>query len=280
VEFRTQRIEERRRAWQRFSVYHQSVLAIERRQYNLDRFKEIIAVSGRVKDDLMRTYSIPEHRIKVIYNGVDPIRFTPNGREQARVAVRDQWGIPRAAAVVLFIGSGFRRKGLDRLLSIWQSQRLQQTWLLVVGDDAGIAHYKKLAATVGEGRIIFTGRQTEVERYYAAADLIALPAVQEAFGNVVLEALSSGLPVLVSREVGAAELLSGALVQGIVDRPENSVELEGKLVALLEHAADPELIREAITTAARFTWQNHLRELEGCLSRVALSRSGDRANVA
>jgi glycosyltransferase involved in cell wall biosynthesis len=107
-----------------------------------------------------------------------------------------------------------------------------------------------------------------------------LPAVQEAFGNVVLEALSSGLPVLVSREVGAAELLSGALVQGIVDRPENSVELEGKLVALLEHAADPELIREAITTAARFTWQNHLRELEGCLSRVALSRSGDRANVA
>jgi UDP-glucose:(heptosyl)LPS alpha-1,3-glucosyltransferase len=270
----------RRRAWQRFSVYHQSVLAIERRQYNLDRFKEIIAVSGRVKDDLMRTYSIPEHRIKVIYNGVDPIRFTPNGREQARVAVRDQWGIPRAAAVVLFIGSGFRRKGLDRLLSIWQSQRLQQTWLLVVGDDAGIAHYKKLAATVGEGRIIFTGRQTEVERFYAAADLLALPAVQEAFGNVVLEALSCGLPVLVSREVGAAELLSGALVQGIVDRPENSVELEGKLVALLEHAADPELIREAITTAARFTWQNHLRELEGCLSRVALSRSGDRANVA
>jgi len=270
----------RRRAWQRVSVYHQSVLAIERRQYNLDRFKEIIAVSGRVKDDLMRTYSIPEHRIRVIYNGVDPIRFTANRREQARVAVRDQWGIPRAAAVVLFIGSGFRRKGLDRLLSIWQSQQLQKTWLLVVGDDTGIARYKKLAATVGEGRIIFTGRQTEVERYYAAADLIALPAVQEAFGNVVLEALSCGLPVLVSREVGAAEVLSGALVQGIVDRPENPVELERKLVALLEHAADPELIREAITAAARFTWHNHLRELEGCLFRVALSKSGHRANVA
>ena len=270
----------RRRAWQRFSVYHQSVLAIERRQYDLDRLKEIIAVSARVKDDLMRTYSIPEHRIRVIYNGVDPIRFTAKGRDQARAAVRDQWGIPREARVVLFIGSGFRRKGLDRLLSIWQSPRLQKTWLLVVGDDAGIARYKELAARVGEGRILFTGRQSEVERYYAAGDLIALPAVQEAFGNVVLEALSSGLPVLVSREVGAAEVLSGALVQGIVERPENPVELERKLVALLDRAADPELIREAIAAAARFSWQNHLRELEACLSQVAVYKSDGRTNVA
>jgi UDP-glucose:(heptosyl)LPS alpha-1,3-glucosyltransferase len=270
----------RRRAWQNLSIYHQSVLAIERLQYSVEGFKKIIAVSGKVKDELMRIYSIPEHRIRVIYNGVDPTRFTPNRREKARVVIRDQWGIPRAAAVVLFIGSGFQRKGLDRLLSFWQSPRLQKTWLLVVGDDAGMAHYKKLAETVGQGRIVFTGRQTDVESYYAAADLMALPAVQEAFGNVVLEALSSGLPVLVSREVGAAEVLSGALLQGIVDKPEDPIELERKLVALLEHAADPELIREATAVAARFSWQNHFRELEDLLFKVASSRCGDRANVA
>jgi UDP-glucose:(heptosyl)LPS alpha-1,3-glucosyltransferase len=270
----------RRRTWQKVSIYHQSVLAIERRQYSANGFKEIVAVSGKVKDDLMRIYSIPEHRIRIIYNGVDPIRFTPDRREKARVIIRDQWAIPRAAAVVLFIGNGFQRKGLDRLLAIWQSQRLQKTWLLVVGDDAGINRYKKLAETVGQGRILFTGRQADIESYYAAADLLALPAAQEAFGNVVLEALSSGLPVLVSREVGAAELLSGALLQGIVDKPEDSVELERKLVALLEHAADPELIREAKTVAARFSWDNHFRELEDLLAKVASSRCGDRANVA
>ena len=270
----------RRRAWQKVSIYHRSVLAIERRQYSAGGFKEIIAVSGKVKEDLMRIYSIPEHRIRVIYNGVDRIRFTPGQRENARVVIRDQWRIPRAAAVVLFIGSGFQRKGLDRLLAIWESERLQKTWLLVVGDDAGITRYKKLAETVGQGRIIFTGRQTDVESYYAAADLVALPAAQEAFGNVVLEALSSGLPVLVSREVGAAELLSGALLRGIVDKPEDSVELERKLVALLEHAADPELIREAQTIAARFSWDNHFRELENLLFKVASTRCGDHANVA
>ncbi|HUC97166.1 MAG TPA: glycosyltransferase family 4 protein [Candidatus Polarisedimenticolaceae bacterium] len=269
----------RRRTWQKLSIYHRSVLAIERRQYSANRFTEIVAVSGKVKDDLMRIYSIPEHRIRVIYNGVDPTRFTPDRREKARGIIRDQWAIPRDAAVVLFIGNGFQRKGLDRLLAVWQSQRLQKTWLLVVGDDAGINRYKKLAETVGQGRILFTGRQADVESYYGAADLLALPAAQEAFGNVVLEALSSGLPVLVSREVGAAELLTGALLQGIVDKPEDPVELERKLVALLEHAADPELINEAKTVAARFSWQNHFRELEALLFEVASTRCGGRADV-
>ena len=270
----------RRRAWQQLSIYHRGVLSVERRQYGVGGFKEIIAVSAKVKGDLMRTYSIPEHRIRVLYNGVDPIRFNPERREKARVVIRDQWGIPRAAPVVLFIGSGFQRKGLDRLLSIWQSPRLQNTWLLVVGDDARMARYKKLAETAGQGRVVFTGRQTDAASYYAAADLMALPAAQEAFGNVVLEALSSGVPVLVSSEVGAAEVLSGALLQGIVEKPDDPVELEAKIVALLEHAAEPELIKEATTLAARFSWQNHFRQLEDLLFAVVSSRCGVCANVA
>ena len=83
-----------------------------------------------------------------------------------------------------------------------------------------------------------------------------------------------------SREVGAAEVLSGALLQGIVDNPEDPVKLEAQLVAILEHAGDPELIREATTVAARFSWQNHLRELEDLLVKIGASRRGHRANVA
>jgi glycosyltransferase involved in cell wall biosynthesis len=108
---------------------------------------------------------------------------------------------------------------------------------------------------------------------------MALPAAQEAFGNVVLEALSSGVPVLVSSEVGAAEVLSGALLQGIVEKPDDPVELEAKMVALLEHAAEPELIKEATTLAARFSWQNHFRQLEDLLFAVVSSRCGACANV-
>ncbi|MGH7783750.1 MAG: glycosyltransferase family 4 protein, partial [Candidatus Binatia bacterium] len=210
----------RRRLWQRFSIYHQSILAIERRQFHSNRYKQVIAVSEEVKKDLMRYYEIPENKICVLYNGVDENRFHPSRRMEARPLIRQRWGIPADVALVLFVGSGFRRKGLDRLLSIWKSPRLKDTWLLVVGDDARMPWYKAWGESVAQRRIVFAGRQSDIENYYAAADIVALPAIQEAFGNVILEALASGLPVLVSRAAGAAEVLSEPLCHGIVTKPE------------------------------------------------------------
>ena len=95
---------------------------------------------------------------------------------------------------------------------------------IVIGDDGRLPRYRARADRVALGRIIFTGRRNDVENYYAAADAVALPSLQEAFGNAVLEALASGLPVLVSREVGAAEIIQGPLAQGIVERPEDPGE--------------------------------------------------------
>ena len=264
-----------RRLWQRVSIYHRSVLAIERRQYQKGRYKKILAVSEEVKRDLMMNYQVPEHCITVLYNGVDRNRFHPDRRDQARASIRTRWRIPADAPVVLFVGNGFRRKGLDRLLSVWNSARLKDIWLIVVGDDARIARYKSWGGRVGQGRIIFTGRQSDVENYYAAADLLALPALQEAFGNVILEALSSGLPVIVSREVGAVEVLSGALQEGIVDRPGDPIDLENKLLALLKRKDDPEFKKTASLVGAEFSWPNHFRRLEKILTRVAREASGD-----
>jgi UDP-glucose:(heptosyl)LPS alpha-1,3-glucosyltransferase len=265
----------RRRLWQQVSIYHRSILAIERRQYQQGQYKKILAVSEEVKRDLMVNYQVPEHCIAVLYNGVDRNRFHPGRRDQARASIRTRWRIPADAPVVLFVGNGFRRKGLDRLLSVWDSARLKDTWLFVVGDDARIARYKAWGDRVGQGRVIFTGRQSDVENYYASADVLALPAVQEAFGNVVLEALSSGLPVIVSREVGAVEVLSGALQEGIVDRPGDPTDMENKLLALLKRKDDPEFKKTASLIGAEFSWLNHFRRLEAILTRVASDTSGD-----
>jgi UDP-glucose:(heptosyl)LPS alpha-1,3-glucosyltransferase len=269
----------RRRLWQRASIYHRSVLAIERRQYQKGGYKEILAVSTEVKRDLMMNYQVPEHCITVLYNGVDPNRFHPNRRDQAHALIRERWKIPADAPLVLFVGNGFRRKGLDRLLKVWDSSRLKDTWLLVIGDDARLARYKAWGDRVGQGRVIFTGRQSDVENYYAAADLVALPAVQEAFGNVILEALSSGLPVLVSREVGAVEILSGILRQGIIEKPDDPADVENKLLALLKCKNDAEFKKTACLIGAEFSWPNHFRRLEAILNRIALARPGDRENV-
>lgn len=260
-----------RRCWQWISPYHRSLLAIEKRQLTWSGIKKIVAVSEEVKDDIMANYAVSPDRIAVLYNGVDPVRFHPAKRAVARRAIRDQWGMPADAKLALFVGNGFRRKGLERLLSVWNSSRLAQVYLLVVGGDARMRHYRSWAHSVAPDRIIFAGRQSAVENYYAAADILVLPALQEAFGNVVLEALASGLPVLTSSNVGAAKVLSGRLNRGIVAHADDNRELEKKIIELLEEAENPDILAEARSIGERYSWDNHFRQLDLILRQACQS---------
>lgn len=258
----------KRRLWQRISLYHRSLLAIESRQYRPRGSRVIIAVSEQVKRDIVANYSVPADKIVVLYNGVDTQRFDPSSRRVNRDQVRSRWKIPLNAPLVLFVGSGFRRKGLDQLLSIWKSSELDQVFLLILGSDARLGRYRARADAVAPGRIIFAGRQDDIENYYGAADVVALPSLQEAFGNVVLEALASGLPVLVSRDAGAAELLRGPLSEGILDSPCDPETLKAKLLHLLEQATRPRCVSEARSIAEEYSWENHFRELEALLLKL------------
>jgi len=264
-----------RRLWHRLSLYHRSVLAVERLQYRPGNCKKILAVSQEVRREIMMTYGVPEDKIAVIYNGVDHERFHPRHRETAREKIRSQWGIPAQAPLVLFVGSGFQRKGLDRLLKAWESPRLKEVHLLVVGEDAQRKRYASWAERRAPGRVSFAGRQEAIEKFYGAADLLALPAIQEAFGNVVLEALASGLPVLASGAVGAAELLTGELAQGVLAHPEDPSKMEEKILWMLDHGRF--LAGEARRLGERYSWTNHFRALESYLQTVA---SENRANFS
>ena len=262
-----------RRLWQATSVYHRSLLALERRQFASPRLKKIIAVSAEVKRDIMAHYRLDGCAIEVLYNGVDTLRFNPNKRAESRRTVRGRWNIPLDARVVLFVGSGFRRKGLDRLLPLWSLPQFSQIRLLVVGNDARIGRYRSWSASIAPGNIIFAGLQDNIENYYGAADIVALPALQEAFGNVVLEALASGLPILVSPQVGAADVLQGRLARGIVDRPDDPDQLARTLLDLLKQSADDTLRREARDIAMHYSWDEHFRRLDSLL-REACRASG------
>lgn len=263
-----------RRLWQRLSVYHRSLLILEKRQFTVGGFKKIIAVSQLVKREIMTAYGVRDDKILVLYNGVDPERFHPSLRAKWREGVRTEWGIPLEADVVLFVGSGFRRKGLNRLLEIWGAGRLKDAFLLVVGHDARMARYQALAARRAPGKIIFAGRQESVERFYGAADVVALPSVQEAFGNVVLEALACGLPVVVSRNVGASELLTDSLAAGIIDEPDDAAVWETALERALRSCGCLETGKAARRIAESHSWNNHFRRFDACLAEVCRRGSG------
>jgi len=251
-----------RRLWHRVSLYHQSVLGLETLQFQPNAYKQILAVSKEVKREIFHTYGVPEDKIVVIYNGVDLNQFHPRNREQVREKIKQKWGIPPEAPLVLFVGSGFLRKGLDRLIRGWGAASLSTVYLLVVGDDLHWNRYLHRAKTQGQGRIVLTGRQSNIADYFAAADILALPALQEAFGDVIMEALASGVPVITTPIVGAAEQLKGRLKEGILSNADDSREMEEKILWMLDRDRWPSLSTEARKIAENFTWKNHFQELE------------------
>lgn len=194
--------------WGRISIavnpYHWYVKNQERKA--ITGARAVICISQMVKREIVEHFGVSETRLHVIYNGIDTSAFHPRFREE-RQTVRQRLGIPADAAVFLFVGSGFERKGVGRILEAFARQRAT-SYLLVVGNDKHLARYQRQARHLGLAeRVRFLGVQKEVRPYYGAADAFVFPTLYEPFGNVILEAMASGLPVITSFKCGGAELI-------------------------------------------------------------------------
>ena len=198
---------------------HQLLLWLEKRIFTLRTARHIVAISRRGKAEIERLYRTPASSVTVVYNGVDLSRFHPGNRERWRAETREMLGIPREAWLVAFVGSGFERKGLGPLMEALAALRSRDIHLLVAGKGRAEA-YRTLEARLGlQGSVTWVAPRPDVERLYAAADAVALPARYEPFGNVHLEALASGVPVLTSAMTGGSEVVrdgeSGAVTASL-----------------------------------------------------------------
>ena len=197
-----------RRFLRSIDIYHQMVQFVEKRQFSSGHFRRAHAVSKLVKREIMDAYGVRETDIDVVYGGVDTELFHPDNVSRFRSPIRRDLSIPEDARVVLFLGNGFKRKGLDTLLHALANASSTDLFGLVVGTDARLSAYRDLVTRLGiSDRVRFAGQQSATHEYYAAADIFVLPSIQEAFGNVVLEAMATGLPVIASSCAGAAEVL-------------------------------------------------------------------------
>jgi len=243
----------------RLSPYHRVQIAVERRGFSSPRLKKAIAVSDLVRTDLVETFSLPRQKAVTLYNGVDLERFRPRLDDAVRTQVRNELEIPAKAPTMLFVGNGFARKGLRFLIEAWPAVD-PGSYLIVAGTDRAISSYRRLAVRLGVGgRIRFAGPQGQIERLFAAADALALPSLFEPFGNVVMEAMASGLPVLTSAACGAAETLPPEFRQFVVNNPAEVSELAARMAELLAVRGD--LASVARATAERFTWNRYGNEL-------------------
>ncbi len=155
---------------------------------------------------------------------------------------------------MLFVGSEFKRKGLDNLIpAIGDGMKL-----LVVGKGERFKHYRRLAEKKGaSNRILFKGLVDDVRHYYAAADVVVLPSLKEAFGMSILEGMACGLPVISSAAAGVAALISNGDNGLIAYNP-------GELMGLLECIRVPR-VRQALGEKARLTAERHTWELKAHL---------------
>ena len=221
------------------------------------RYRKIVAISERVREQLKQYYDVPEERIVTIPNGINLARFHA-GNAQSREAVRQSFGLTNDVPLVLFVGSQYRLKGLEFALRALPEMRTRAV-LLVIGADAA-APFRRLAEELGiSDRVIFAGARTDLPTIYPAADAFVLPTLYETFALVCLEAMASGLPVLASRVGGIEDYLRDGQNGLHIER--DPTEIAAKLDRVLN---DPELharVRAAgIETAKNYAWEKIARQ--------------------
>jgi UDP-glucose:(heptosyl)LPS alpha-1,3-glucosyltransferase len=252
----------------RINPLHRYTLSLEKKIF--DTTPLIVVNSIMVKEQIRKYYGTPEDKITVAYNGVDLNKYSPGNRSAWRTGMRDTLGIGRMDKVILFVGSGFSRKGLETLIQslpeVKKALQGERLVTLVIGKGDS-AEYRQAAKRFSvEDNVLFLGPQEGIERFYAAADVFVLPTFYDPFSNACLEAMASGLPVITTRNNGAAEIIEegaeGFVTVSIVDH----FELAQKIILALS-AADVMGIR-ARAKAEQFPIERATKELIGIIKRV------------
>ncbi|MBI5191815.1 MAG: glycosyltransferase family 4 protein [Nitrospirae bacterium] len=249
--------------WRKLSILinplHWSVLFIDRLIFEKRRFKKVIALSFQSKKEIMELYNVPEDMIHVIYNGVDLEKFHPRYRT-GRESLRQELGVEKKQFVLLYVGTGFERKGLRYLIESSALLKKHSFRLWVIG-RGNTDMYKKLARKLGvEDSITFLGPIGNVEKYYGAADILVFPTLYEPFGNVHLEALASGLPVITSSLSGGSEIITSGMDGYVIKDPTNPAEIAEKILLGFKRMREFDMGIEARKKAEKFTFERTIQE--------------------
>jgi glycosyltransferase involved in cell wall biosynthesis len=204
-------------------------------------------------------------RLHVVGRGIDSTRFNPSLRDDG---LRASWSVGEEDVVLAYVGRLAAEKNLDLLISAYRSQVTSspRARLLIVGDGP---MRQALTQQIPNAIIVGQKGDTDLARHYASADAFLFPSLTETYGNVVPEAMASGLPVLAFDCAAASELIehgiSGLLAP--VASPQEFIELATVL------ASDASLRRSlgcvAREVAINNGWEQIIRRFSDLLAQTA-----------
>jgi len=188
--------------------YHRYVMQAESDMYSAPELKAVICNAEMIKREIIEQFHVAPEKISVIYNAIDHNAYFPTDIALKR-QLREQYQLPLQAHCLIFVGSGFERKGLEAAI---RAVAPTESYLIVIGRDKNEKAYRALASSLGcLSRVRFMGVQKNTLPFYQAADALLLPTLYDPFPNVILEAMSCGLPVITSDTCGGAEFINNGL---------------------------------------------------------------------
>jgi glycosyltransferase involved in cell wall biosynthesis len=251
----------------RMALTHRRDLTAERAALRAARV--VICNSRRTREDVIERVGVDPARVRVIYYGGDPVRFSLVNAEERATAKAALAQLPWRP-LVGFVGAlGDRRKAFDTVFSAWCDLCRCREWdadLIVVGQGLELPAWRRRASEAGLGdRMRFVGFRTDVPQILAALDALVHPARYEAYGLSVREALCRGVPAIVSASAGVAEHYPPELGTLLIGDPNDPAELAAKLLAWRR---DLEQVRSAtvpLSAALRTrTWDAMAAEVAEC----------------
>jgi glycosyltransferase involved in cell wall biosynthesis len=219
---------------------------------------------------LKKTYKIPKHQNSIVYNGVDTNYFNPNKFQQnTKEKFRNSLAINLEDKVIIQVARLQKEKchsDAIMALSILNSQKIGvNTHLVIVGsgNSAYVSALKDLVQKENLNDFVhFVGNQSDVRPYLFMADLFTLTSESETFSIATLEAMSMGLPVVLTDIGGAKEMVVSDL-NGILVKPHNSKELANAWKTVFNFNFKPEFIRNNVIE--KFSIQSMVDHYESLL---------------
>jgi UDP-glucose:(heptosyl)LPS alpha-1,3-glucosyltransferase len=228
------------RFFQKCSIFHRYLLYLEKKGFGNERLQKIRCNSALVLDDVTKDYNVPREKLVVIHSGIRWQEMEDSFRHRVDIGqslCRDHHLSPEWECL-LFLGSGFARKGLD--LAIQGLAGMPEKYHLIVVGKGTTRLYRRLAVRLRlDRRVHFLGPQPNGWRYACCCKALVLPSRYDPFGGSAAEGHAMGIPVLVSDKTGYADWVVHGQNGIILKSPMNTDDVQRSFNALTQLIEQP-----------------------------------------
>ncbi len=250
----------------RWRLKNRIELLLERSLYRGKGTALFVFNSTAVREQVRRIYEIPEDRSVVIHTPVDSARYSPSTEDQ-RTMARSSLGLGLEEDVFLFTSMEHKRKGLPTLIEAWP--RVRAT-LVIAGAPLPTGLARRIRDLQIAKHIRYVGGGHDMRSLCHAADFFVHPTRYDACANTVLQAMASGLVVLVSERDGAIDHIredeTGFILRDPLD-PNRIASRCQKLLSLTSQERN-RIGNAARETISQLTWDRHLAAWEEHISNI------------